>query len=128
MTIAYWCVLLAALLPLIWVGIAKTGSDDYDNHKPRVFLAGLTGWAQRANWAQVNSYEAFPPFAAGVIIAHLAGANQLVIDVLASSFLVLRVLHGILYIRDQATLRSMVWTFGFLITIGLFLAAGWADN
>ena len=67
-------------------------------------------------------------FAAGVIIAHLAGANQLAVDALAASFLVLRVLHGILYIRDQATLRSMAWTLGFLVTIGLFLAAGWADS
>ena len=127
MTFAYWCVLLAALMPLIWVGIAKTGSDGYDNHKPRIFLAGLNGWAQRANWAQVNSYEAFPPFAAGVIIAHLAGGNQLAIDAVAGFWLVLRILHGILYIRDMATARSMVWTLSFLCIIGLFLIGGWAS-
>jgi len=127
MTFAYWCVLLAALMPIIWAGAAKVGADPYDNHKPRIFLAELTGWKQRANWAQANAYEAFPPFAAAVIIAHLAGANQLAVDTLAGAFLVTRVLHGIMYIQDKATVRSAVWTTGFLCVIGLFLAAGWAD-
>jgi len=120
-------VLLAALLPIVWVGTAKTGADGYDNHQPRIFLAKLTGWQQRANWAQVNAYEAFPPFAAAVIIAHLVGVNQILIDTLAGIFLCARVLHGIMYILDKATLRSLVWTVGFLCVVGLFIAAGWAD-
>jgi uncharacterized MAPEG superfamily protein len=127
MTFAYWCVLLAALLPILWVGIAKSGADGYDNHRPRIFLANLEGWAQRANWAQNNAYEAFPPFAAAVIIAHLAGANQVLIDSLAGAFLVTRVVHGITYILDKATFRSAAWTAGFLCVIGLFLAAGRAS-
>jgi uncharacterized MAPEG superfamily protein len=68
-------VLLAALLPIIMVGAAKTGAEGYDNHRPREFLANLKSWQQRANWAQINSYEVYPPFAAAVIIAHLAGAD-----------------------------------------------------
>ena len=75
MTFAYWSVLLAALLPLIWAGIAKTGADGYDNHKPRVFLEKLRGRSQRANWAQTNAYEAFPPYAAAVIIASAVSAT-----------------------------------------------------
>jgi uncharacterized MAPEG superfamily protein len=127
MTFAYWSVLLAALLPIIWVGLAKTGTDGYDNNKPRIFMSSLTGWQQRANWAQANSYEAFPPFAAAVIIAHLAGGNQLVVDIIAGSFLSLRVLHGIFYIQDKAMLRSLVWTLSFFCVIGLFLAGSWSS-
>ena len=126
MTFAYWCVLLAALLPIIWAGAAKIGSGGYDNQRPRIFMGNLTGWPQRANWAQTNAYESFPPFAAAVIIAHLTGANQMMIDSLAGLFLICRILHGIAYIRDQANIRSAVWTLGFLCTVGLFLAAGWA--
>ena len=126
MTFAFWCVLLAALLPIIWVGVAKTGADDYDNRKPRIFLSNLKDWPQRANWAQYNAYEAFPPFAAAVIIAHVVGANQLAVDILAGIFLILRISHGIFYIRDQATLRSASWSLGFLCVIGLFLAASWS--
>ncbi|MDJ0927422.1 MAG: MAPEG family protein [Gammaproteobacteria bacterium] len=127
MTFAYWTVLLVAILPLVWAGFAKAGAEGYDNARPRVFLAELTGWQQRANWAQTNTYEAFPPFAAGVIIAHMVGANQVLVDSLAGLFLVTRILHGILYIQDKATARSIVWTVGFFCVIGLFLAAGWAD-
>ena len=76
MTIAYWCVLVAALLPIVWAGAAKSGIKGYDNARPREFLGSLQGWPARANFAQQNSYEAFPPFAAGVIIAHLCDTPQ----------------------------------------------------
>jgi uncharacterized MAPEG superfamily protein len=127
MSFAYWTVLLTALLPIVWVGVAKSGADGYDNHKPRIFLAGLKDWPQRANWAQANAFEAFPAFAAAVIIAHLAGANQLLIDSLAGVFLIVRIAHGIFYIRDMPTPRSWDWNVGYLCTMVLFLAAGWAN-
>ena len=121
MTIAYWCVVFAIFLPLIWVGIAKANGTGYDNSKPREWLAKQQGKAQRANWAQQNAYEAFPPFAAGVIIAHLTGTPQNVIDTLAVRFIVARIAHGMLYINDKHMLRSLVWLVGFGATIALFL-------
>jgi len=39
----------AVFLPLVWVGAAKSGAAGYDNAKPRIFLANLSGWPQRAN-------------------------------------------------------------------------------
>ena len=125
MTFAYWCVVLTAFLPVIWAGIAKSGLKNFDNSNPRECLDKATGWAQRANWAQMNSYEAFPPFAAGVIVAHLAGAQQIHIDVLAGIFLACRLIHGIVYITDRSSIRSLVWTTGFLCTVALFLSPTW---
>ena len=127
MTFAYWCVVFAIFLPIIWVGVAKVNGTGYDNDAPRVWLAHLDGIAQRANWAQQNAYEAFPPFAAAVIIAHIAGAQQWQIDLLAGIFVAARILHGILYISDRDLFRSLIWTTGFFSMVGLFLAAGWAD-
>ena len=124
MTIAYWCVLLAALLPIVWAACAKAGGDGFDNARPRAYLRSLDGWRLRAHWAQENSYEAFPPFAAGVIIAHLVNGPSMMINALAVLFLVARVLHGIFYINDQATLRSLVWLAGFGCVIALFVTAG----
>ena len=124
MTFAYWCVLIAAFMPLIWVGAAKTGASGYDNDRPREFLARLTGWPRRAAWAEQNAYEAFPPFAAGVIIAHLAGATQLTIDILAGVFIAARILHGVFYITDKGALRSLSWLAGYGCVIGLFVASG----
>lgn len=126
MTFAYWCILLVAFLPLVWVGAAKVGGGSYDNSRPRVFLQSLTGWQQRADWAQANAYENFPPFAAGVLVAHAVGASQISIDMLAGTFLAARIAHGLAYIFDKPTLRSAVWSLGFLCMVGLFLAAAWS--
>lgn len=126
MTIAYWCVVLIAFLPVIWAGVAKFGAPQYDNERPRDSLERLTGWARRANWAQQNSYEAFPPFAAGVIIAHLTATEQSTIDIIAGGFLVCRITHGVVYIANLPTIRSLVWSTGFLATVGLYIAAGWS--
>lgn len=126
MTIAYWCVVLSAFLPVIWAGVAKFGAQQYDNERPRDSFENLTGWARRANWAQLNSYEAFPPFAAGVIIAHLTATEQSTIDIIAVVFLVCRIAHGVVYIANLPTIRSLVWSTGFLATVGLYIAAGWS--
>jgi uncharacterized MAPEG superfamily protein len=124
MTIAYWCVLIAALLPIVWAGVAKAGGGRrYDNARPREFLAALDGYRQRANWAQQNSYETYAFFAAGVIIAHLAGAAQSTVDALAVTFVIARVAYGIFYIADRSTLRSLTWLVAFGCTVGLFVAA-----
>jgi uncharacterized MAPEG superfamily protein len=123
MTFAFWCVLIAAFLPIVWVGAAKSGAAGYNNDRPREFLAGLEGWPQRANWAQANALEAFPPFAAGVIISTVAGAEQSTIDILAGVFILARILHGVAYIADKGALRSLVWLVGFGCMVGLFLAA-----
>ncbi len=123
MTIAFWCVLIAALTPYVFAGVAKFGADDpYDNNAPRDFLERQKGHRQRANWAQMNSFEAFPAFAAAVIIAHLAGvAKQGAIDGLAVAFLVCRGLYGLAYIYDKAALRSLFWIGGIGCVIALFV-------
>ena len=82
---AYWCVLIAALLPIACAGLAKWGmigkprrEGGFDNNNPRAWLARQTDWRARANAAQANSFEALPFFIGAVIIAHqlrrLAGA------------------------------------------------------
>jgi len=121
MTLAYWCVLVAAILPIVWAGAAKS-QGSFDNSAPRDWLARLEGWRQRANWAQANAWEAFAPFAAAVIIAHLAGARQGTIDGLAITFIAMRIAHGLLYIADKAMLRTIAWTIGFGCVVGLFAA------
>lgn len=123
MTIAYWCVLVAALMPIVWAGAAKSGAKGFDNARPREFLASLSGWPARANHAQQNAYEAFPPFAAGVIIAHLCGTPQATIDALAITFTIARFAYGLLYIADRSTLRSLVWLVAFGCIVALFVTS-----
>jgi uncharacterized MAPEG superfamily protein len=111
---------------MVWTGIAKMSGSGFPasgNHNPREVLESLDGYRKRAHWAQLNSYEAFPPFAAGVIIAQFVQATQTSIDYLAIAFIVFRVLYGICYVRDWAALRSVVWGAGFACVIGLFVVA-----
>lgn len=123
MTTAYWCVFVAALLPILWAGAAKVGGGRYNNARPREYLGALSGWPARANFAQQNSYEAFPPFAAAVIIAQLCNAPQPAVDTLALTFIGARVVYGFCYIADKAALRSLVWLVGFGSVVCLFVAA-----
>ena len=120
MTLAYYCVLMAALFPYFFTVLAKSGKPKYRNDIPREYLEGLQGWRKRAHWVQFNSFEAFPFFAAAVIIAHLKGAFQSHIDYLAIAFILTRILYGICYITDKPPLRSLFWFLGFGSVITLF--------
>lgn len=122
MTLAYWMVLACAMLPYLTVAVAKYRSD-YDNAAPRAQLAAAEGTRLRAWWAHLNHFEAFPPFAAGVIIAHLAHARQDWIDLLAVAFVLLRVAYTLAYVGDRPTVRSLVWVAGFACMAGLFVVA-----
>lgn len=123
MTIAFWCVLAAAILPLLFTAVAKfsEGGKGFTNRKPRLFQQALEGYRARAHWAHLNSLEAFPPFAAGVLVAQFVHAPQGRIDLLAIAFIVLRLVYGVLYIADKALLRSTVWALGFACVVGLFV-------
>lgn len=121
MTIAYWCVLAAAMLPFLFTGIAKFSGPGFSNRRPRDFQTGLTGFRQRAHWAHLNSLEAFPPFAAAVIIAHQLAADRAWLDGLALAFIALRLVYGALYIADKPTLRSLAWLGALLCWVWMFV-------
>ncbi len=122
MTTAYWCVLAAGLLPYVAVVVAKAGVR-YDNRNPRGFLAGLQGYRARANHAQLNSFEAFPLFAAVVIIAHQLGAEQGRLDMLALGFIAARVAYLGAYLADKASIRSLFWMVGLVCAVAILVTA-----
>ncbi|MCG8463324.1 MAG: MAPEG family protein [Xanthomonadales bacterium] len=124
MMIAFWCVFIAALLPYVWTACAKVGARGYDNNAPRQFADAQQGMRQRANWAQYNSFEAFPAFAAAVFCAHLMQVEAVWLNGLAVTFVVARTLYGVTYLLDLASLRSVVWFIGFGSMVALFLLAG----
>ena len=122
MTLALWCVLAAAILPYIATLFAKS-SPGFDNHNPRAWLANQEGMQARANAAQLNSFEAFPFFAAAVIVAHLLQGPQAIVDTLAIVFIVARIAYLGCYLTNQATLRSLCWLAGFGATVAIFVNA-----
>jgi uncharacterized MAPEG superfamily protein len=122
MTTAYWCVLIAGLLPYVATLTAKIGGDKFDNRSPRTWLGQQAGHRARANAAQLNSFEAFPLFAAAVIVAHLTNAPQVRVDVLAITFVVARLCFTGFYIANLSTLRSLAWFAGIGSAIAIFVA------
>lgn len=120
MPLAYWCVLVAAILPLVIVVFAKIGGDG-DNHHPRDSAERLPPTSRRAYAAHLNAYENFPFFAAAVIIAKTQGAPLGTLNLLAAIYIVLRIAHAALYIGDYATPRSAVFSLAWLINIAIFV-------
>jgi uncharacterized MAPEG superfamily protein len=128
-TVAYWCVLIAALLPLACAWLAKSGGlgkphkqGGFDNRDPRGWLAKQTDWQARANAAQANSFEALPFFIGSVIIAHQLGAPQTLLDILALVFITLRVIYIAMYVAGLATIRSAIWSLALLVNIAILFA------
>ena len=124
MAIAYWCILVAALLPYVWVYVAKSSGERYNNRDPRAWQARQTNpRSLRAHAAHLNGFEAFPVFVAGVLMAQMAGVAPATINALAIGFVVARALHGALYIANQHYLRSLAWLAGFACAIALIVLA-----
>ena len=130
MTIANYCVLAACLLPTLTAGLAKAGSaklalreGGYDNRSPREWAARLGGWKARAIAAQNNGFEALPLFIAAVLLAQQAHADQARIDLLAMTFIALRLAYVVSYLMNLGTARTFIWTAGVASNIALLLMA-----
>ena len=121
--IAFWCVLIAAVLPYAAAYIAKIGAFGLkDNEQPRDWARNLSGWRARANAAQANGFEGLPFFIGAVLIAHQLGTAQATTDWLAVSYVVLRVVYIGLYVKGLGAARSAVWGLGFTINIAILFA------
>lgn len=122
MTLAEWCVLGALLLYLVTIASIKwTRFRGFDNSRPRdpVFYADAI--AQRALGAHQNGIETFPFFAFAVLLAEFRDSPQRMIDELAVLFLIVRIAYVLTYLGDRPTLRSILWSIGFAINLGIFL-------
>jgi uncharacterized MAPEG superfamily protein len=122
MTAALWCVLLAALMPIVATTVAKAGGERYDNRDPRAWLERQQGFRVRANNAQLNSFEAFPFFAVAVIVAQMLQAPQDRVDALAVIFIAARVAYIGCYLADWHWPRSIAWLLGWLACIFIFVS------
>jgi len=128
-SVLHWCVLLAAIMPILCAGMAKSNGfgkpvqeGGYDNAMPRLWLAGQTGWRARANAAQANCFEALPFFIGAVALAQHAGADAARLDMLALLFVGLRLVYVALYIADRANARSLAWTLAVATNIAILFA------
>jgi len=121
MTPAEWCVFgtvalyLLTIVPIKWIGYRR-----YDNARPRDPAFYDEPLRARALGAHQNGIEAFPFFAAAVLLAEFRNAPQNLINELAVLFLIVRVAYVLTYIGNRPRLRSILWNIGFIINIAIF--------
>ena len=125
-TVAYWCVLFAAMLPIACSSLAKSSGfgkprkqGGFDNNDPRGWLARQSDWQARANAAQANSFEALPFFIGAVLIAHQLSAPQTTLDILAVLFVTLRIIYIAMYVAGLPTIRSAIWSLALAANVGI---------
>ena len=77
-------------------------------------------WGQRANRAHINAVEAFAPFAALVLVAHVGGVSNEATAMWAALFFWARLAHAVIYILGIPFLRTIIFTAGFVAVVGIF--------
>ncbi len=121
MTVAECCVFATLMLylltiaPIKWIGFRR-----FDNARPRDPAFYQDPIAARALGAHLNGIEAFPFFAIAVLLAEFRTGPQRVIDELAVLFLIVRIAYVFTYLGNRPTLRSILWSVGLVINIGIF--------
>ena len=121
MTVAEWCVFavvalyLLTIVPVKWIGARR-----YNNAQPRDPAFYQDAIRARALGAHQNGIEAFPFFAAAVLLAEFRSAPQNLINELAVLFLIVRIAYVLTYIGNRPRLRSILWNLGFTINIAIF--------
>ncbi|XID74853.1 MAPEG family protein [Alkanindiges sp. WGS2144] len=120
-----YIILTACLLPYVFTMIAKLagGFKPRDNQNPREFLAQTTGLAARAHAVQQNSFESLPLFLTSVLIAEYLVTPAFLTFNLGVAYLILRLLYGLAYLANLATLRSMLWLLSMVCPVLLLLLA-----
>jgi uncharacterized MAPEG superfamily protein len=118
--LAFTAILTASLwIPYIACQVMTNGNltpQNYLDPTPRP----VPFWGMRANRAYVNAVESFAPFAALVIVAHLAGKANATTAFLATSFFWLRLAHAVVYLLGIPYLRTVIFTLGYVAVIGIF--------
>jgi len=121
MTVAECCIFASLMLTLLSIASVKWFRfGRFDNSRPRdpAFYDDPIG--ARALGAHQNGIEAFPFFAAAVLLAEFRACPQNLINELAVLFVIVRIAYVFTYIGNRPTLRSILWSIGFAINIAIF--------
>ena len=120
--VAYWILLVGALMPYPLVIIAKANRD-YDNTDPRNPAAINTPLRRNAHGAHQNALEAWPLFAAAVLLAGLRQAPAEAVNLAAVVWLAFRLAYVACYLTGRGALRSLSWLGATIASVTIFVMA-----
>jgi uncharacterized MAPEG superfamily protein len=81
----------------------------------------LPPWGKRADRVYINAIETLAPFAVLVILIQMTGKANGTTALLAASFFWLRLAHAVVYWAAIPYIRTIVFTLGYVVVIGLFV-------
>src|SRR6266852_9301868 len=118
--LAFTAILTASLwIPFVVAQVMTNGPlqpQNYADPTPRP----LPLWGKRADRAYINAVETFAPFAALVIVVHLAGKANAMTAFWAMAFFWLRLAHAAVYMFAIPYVRTLIFTLGYVVIAGLF--------
>lgn len=127
-TLALVALLAAIVVPLIFTGVGgalrKKEFGSVDNNHPRIQQARGTGITARAIGAANNGWEALAMFAPAVLFCLIAAPSSSLAPIFVLAWIPIRLIHGMLYIADRATLRTVFFALGLACAAGLYLIGG----
>ena len=116
--------LTAALTASLWIPYVVAQVKTNGFLKPENYVdptsRPLPDWGKRADRVYINAVETFAPFAALVIVAHLAGKAQGLTLVLIAAFFWLRVAHAVVYWFAVPYVRTLIFVLGWVAVVGIF--------
>ena len=80
----------------------------------------LPGWAARARKAHYNAIENLAPFAAVVLVAHVAGAANEATAAAAVVYFIARIVHYAVYVAGVPYVRTLSFAVGWLAILCIF--------
>jgi len=117
--LALTAILTATLwVPYIACQVMTNGflrKPDYVDPAPRK----VPLWGTRAHRAYLNAVETFAPFAALVVVAHLAGKGDAIAS-WAMAYFWLRVAHAVVYWLALPWIRTVIFTLGWVVIAVIF--------
>jgi uncharacterized MAPEG superfamily protein len=118
--LAYTAMLTATLwIPYVISQVTANGfltPPNYVDPTPRP----VPLWGKRADRTYLNAVEAFAPFAALVIVAHISSKANPMTAFWAMWFFWMRLAHAVVYLLAVPYLRTLVFTLGFVAVAGIF--------
>lgn len=120
MSTLIWCLLIAGLLPIAAkapVVYFQNRDKGYDNRHPRAQQSRLTGAGARAVAGHYNAFEAFPLYAAAILLVLVTEQLTALNTTLAISFIGFRVAYHVFYLANWDKLRSLVWLFALFCPV-----------
>ncbi len=110
---------ILAYAPFLVVGWGRFQAG-YDLAAPRALFDQLPPYAQRATWAQQNSFEALIIYGLAALMAYATGVDSDWAKIAAIAFVIARSLYSLFYILNIPIGRSLMFAIGSLSGWTLF--------